>query len=98
MGMYRLFLVQCILNCLLQVYTGVHKQGFIQPQNLANHDIVITTYETLRKEIDYVDLPHSNSKCVHAQVKDPRGKKAPDNDHVLITILVPYWVNVCCLL
>ena len=28
---------------------------------LARQDIVITTYETLRKEIDYVDLPHTNS-------------------------------------
>ncbi|XP_052087534.1 E3 ubiquitin-protein ligase SHPRH-like [Mytilus californianus] len=44
------------------VYTGVHKQGFIQPDTLARQDIVITTYETLRKEIDYVDLPHSNSE------------------------------------
>ena len=46
----------------VQVYQGVQKQGFVQPQTLANHDIVITTYETLRKEIDYVDLPHSNSQ------------------------------------
>ena len=44
------------------MYTGVYKQGFIQPQTLAQQDIVITTYETLRKEIDYVDLPHNNSK------------------------------------
>ena len=43
------------------VYTGVNKEGFVQPQTLANQDIVITTYEVLRKEIDYVDLPHSNS-------------------------------------
>ncbi|XP_046561423.1 E3 ubiquitin-protein ligase SHPRH-like [Haliotis rubra] len=45
------------------VYTGVSKQGFLQPQTLADFDIVITTYETLRKEIDYVDLPHSNSSA-----------------------------------
>ncbi|KAJ8314753.1 hypothetical protein KUTeg_006903 [Tegillarca granosa] len=44
------------------VYTGVNKQGFIQPMTLAQQDIVLTTYETLRKEIDYVDLPHSNSE------------------------------------
>ncbi|KAK3576517.1 hypothetical protein CHS0354_034193 [Potamilus streckersoni] len=43
------------------VYSGVNKQRFIQPQTLAQQDIVITTYECLRKEIDYVDLPHSNS-------------------------------------
>ncbi|XP_071112627.1 E3 ubiquitin-protein ligase SHPRH-like isoform X1 [Haliotis cracherodii] len=45
------------------VYTGVSKQGFTQPQTLADCDVVITTYETLRKEIDYVDLPHSNSSA-----------------------------------
>ncbi|KAL3881583.1 hypothetical protein ACJMK2_028004 [Sinanodonta woodiana] len=43
------------------VYSGVNKHGFLQPQTLAQQDIVITTYECLRKEIDYVDLPHSNS-------------------------------------
>lgn len=46
------------------VYAGVHKAGFVQPQTLANHDIVIVSYETLRKEIDYVDLPHSNSMAL----------------------------------
>ena len=40
----------------------MHKDGFMQPQTLADQDIVITTYETLRKEIDYVDLPHNNSR------------------------------------
>jgi len=45
----------------LQMYNGVSKQRFIQPRTLAKQDIVITTYETLCKEIDYVDLPHSNS-------------------------------------
>ncbi len=56
------FMVLEIL-CLLQVYSGVSKKGFTQPRTLARQDIVLTTYETLRKELDYVDLPHSNSKC-----------------------------------
>ncbi|XP_072036001.1 LOW QUALITY PROTEIN: E3 ubiquitin-protein ligase SHPRH-like [Amphiura filiformis] len=43
------------------VYRGVKKHGFLQPRALANHDIVITTYDTLRQEINYVDLPHTNS-------------------------------------
>nr|KAG5691641.1 hypothetical protein BaRGS_022916 [Batillaria attramentaria]KAG5703333.1 hypothetical protein BaRGS_025575 [Batillaria attramentaria] len=42
------------------VYTGVNKLGFVQPRTLSSQDIVVTTYETLRKELDYVDLPHSN--------------------------------------
>jgi len=49
-------------DCNVQVYTGVSKLGYIQPQTLARQDIVITSYETLRKEIDYVDLPHTNSQ------------------------------------
>ncbi|XP_038077959.1 E3 ubiquitin-protein ligase SHPRH-like isoform X2 [Patiria miniata] len=43
------------------VYQGVKKHGFLQPQMLAEHDIVITTYDTLRTELNYVDLPHTNS-------------------------------------
>jgi len=46
----------------VQVYAGVNKLGYVQPQTLARQDIVITSYETLRKEIDYVDLPHTNSQ------------------------------------
>ena len=45
------------------VYKGVAHQGYVQPQTLANFDIVITTYETLSREVNYVDLPHSNSEA-----------------------------------
>jgi SNF2 family DNA or RNA helicase len=34
----------------------VHKDGFLQPHDLAKYHIVLTTYETLRKELDYADL------------------------------------------
>ncbi|KAK4288850.1 hypothetical protein Pmani_038148 [Petrolisthes manimaculis] len=44
------------------VYKGVATQGYIQPRDLAKFDIVITTYETLSRELNYVDLPHSNSQ------------------------------------
>jgi len=44
------------------VYQGVKKHGFIQPHALAEHDVVITTYDVLRSELNYVDLPHSNSE------------------------------------
>lgn len=44
------------------VYKGVATQGYMQPRFLGNFDIVITTYETLRQELNYVDLPHSNSE------------------------------------
>lgn len=46
----------------LQVYQGVKKHGFIQPHMLAEQDVVITTYDVLRSELNYVDIPHSNSK------------------------------------
>ncbi|XP_077395210.1 E3 ubiquitin-protein ligase SHPRH isoform X2 [Festucalex cinctus] len=43
------------------VYQGVKKHGFIQPRLLAEQDVVITTYDVLRSELNYVDIPHSNS-------------------------------------
>ncbi|XP_041667935.1 E3 ubiquitin-protein ligase SHPRH [Cheilinus undulatus] len=44
------------------VYQGVKRHGFIQPRMLAEQDVVLTTYDVLRSEINYVDIPHSNSK------------------------------------
>ncbi|XP_028912253.1 E3 ubiquitin-protein ligase SHPRH [Ornithorhynchus anatinus] len=44
------------------VYQGVKKHGFLQPHMLAEQDIVITTYDVLRSELNYVDIPHSNSE------------------------------------
>ncbi|KAI5102451.1 E3 ubiquitin-protein ligase SHPRH isoform X2 [Silurus meridionalis] len=46
----------------LRVYQGVKRHGFIQPHVLAEQDVVIATYDVLRTELNYVDLPHSNSK------------------------------------
>ncbi|XP_016854276.2 E3 ubiquitin-protein ligase SHPRH isoform X2 [Anolis carolinensis] len=44
------------------VYQGVKKHGFLQPHILAEQDVVITTYDVLRNELNYVDIPHSNSE------------------------------------
>uniref|UniRef100_A0A8C6CY06 E3 ubiquitin-protein ligase SHPRH n=1 Tax=Moschus moschiferus TaxID=68415 RepID=A0A8C6CY06_MOSMO len=44
------------------VYQGVKKDGFLQPHFLAEQDIVIITYDVLRSELNYVDIPHSNSE------------------------------------
>uniref|UniRef100_A0A7N4P2F5 E3 ubiquitin-protein ligase SHPRH n=1 Tax=Sarcophilus harrisii TaxID=9305 RepID=A0A7N4P2F5_SARHA len=44
------------------VYQGVKKHGFLQPHMLAEQDVVITTYDVLRSELNYVDIPHSNSE------------------------------------
>lgn len=51
-----------LIICVSQVYQGVKRHGFIQPHVLAEQDVVITTYDVLRTELNYVDLPHSNSK------------------------------------
>ncbi|KAF3845595.1 hypothetical protein F7725_008758 [Dissostichus mawsoni] len=42
-----------------QVYQGVKRHGFLQPRLLAQQDVVITTYDVLRSELNYVDIPHS---------------------------------------
>ncbi|NXH43939.1 SHPRH ligase, partial [Dicaeum eximium] len=44
------------------VYGGVKKHGFLQPHMLAEQEVVITTYDVLRTELNYVDIPHSNSE------------------------------------
>lgn len=44
------------------VYQGVKRHGFLQPHMLAEQDVVMTTYDVLRSELNYVDLPHSNSE------------------------------------
>lgn len=36
------------------IYNGIKKDGYIHPPNLAKYDIVITTYDILRTEIDHV--------------------------------------------
>ncbi|XP_009080293.1 PREDICTED: LOW QUALITY PROTEIN: E3 ubiquitin-protein ligase SHPRH-like, partial [Acanthisitta chloris] len=44
------------------VYQGVKKHGFLQPHMLAEQEVVITTYDVLRTELNYVGIPHSNSE------------------------------------
>ena len=42
-------------------YRGTKATGYIQPRHLAsNYDIVVTTYNILQSETNYVDLPHNN--------------------------------------
>ncbi|KAJ3613090.1 hypothetical protein NHX12_019346 [Muraenolepis orangiensis] len=43
------------------VYQGVKRQGFLQPRQLAQQDVVLTTYDVLCSELSYVDIPHSSS-------------------------------------
>jgi hypothetical protein len=50
----------CVLQegrlCYFLFHRGVHKDGFLQPHDLAKYQVVLTTYETLRKELNYADL------------------------------------------
>ncbi|RWS11570.1 E3 ubiquitin-protein ligase SHPRH-like isoform X5 [Dinothrombium tinctorium] len=43
----------------IRTYSGV-TTGYIQPYDLADSDIVLITYETLQKELNFVDLPSSS--------------------------------------
>jgi hypothetical protein len=56
----RILSEYCILQeerlCYFLFYRGVHKDGFLQPHDLAKYQVVLTTYETLRKELNYADL------------------------------------------
>ncbi|KAL1417154.1 hypothetical protein MTO96_000637 [Rhipicephalus appendiculatus] len=42
-------------------YRGVQNHGFVSPPTFAKYDIVLTTYEVLKKELNFTDLPHVNS-------------------------------------
>ena len=42
-------------------YKGTKASGYLQPRSLASYDLVITTYNVLQSETNYVDLPHTNS-------------------------------------
>ncbi|XP_066993133.2 E3 ubiquitin-protein ligase SHPRH [Anabrus simplex] len=42
-------------------YRGVQKDGFLQPYDLASYKLVLTTYETLRKELVHAELNDSSS-------------------------------------
>ena len=48
-------------NVRMLFYKGTKASGYIQPRDLSNYDIVVTTYSILQSETNYVDLPHSNS-------------------------------------
>ena len=52
-----------VIHTIKQVYSGMKKDGYVQPWTLAKQDIVITTYETLKREIYFVDLPTDNGRC-----------------------------------
>ncbi|XP_063230328.1 E3 ubiquitin-protein ligase SHPRH isoform X2 [Bacillus rossius redtenbacheri] len=47
------------------VYRGVHGVGFIQPYQLMEYDVVIVTYETLRKELNFDANGSQHKKLRH---------------------------------
>ena len=45
------------------IYKGVRsKQKFIQPEDFLNYDVVITTFEVLRAELNHSDLHDDNTE------------------------------------
>ncbi|XP_046392650.1 E3 ubiquitin-protein ligase SHPRH isoform X2 [Ischnura elegans] len=47
-------------NLKVLYYKREQENGFVQPRVLARHDIVIVSYETLAKELNYLNIPHIN--------------------------------------
>lgn len=41
----------CSDNFKVMFYFGVKKHGYLQPQEMENYDVILTTYDTLRKEL-----------------------------------------------
>ncbi|CAH1800276.1 unnamed protein product [Owenia fusiformis] len=72
----------------VHIYNGV-KTKYIQPWTLANQDIVVCTYETLRTELNYVDLPHSNSESGR-RLRNPKRFMA-----IPSPIIAVEWWRVC---
>uniref|UniRef100_UPI00398F525C E3 ubiquitin-protein ligase SHPRH isoform X3 n=1 Tax=Pristiophorus japonicus TaxID=55135 RepID=UPI00398F525C len=71
------------------VYQGVKKHGFVQPHALAKHEIVITTYDVLRSELNYVDIPHSNSDDGRRLRKEKRYMAIPS------PLVAVEWWRIC---
>ncbi|XP_035213745.1 uncharacterized protein LOC118187600 [Stegodyphus dumicola] len=44
------------------VYRGVDQHKFINPQDLADHDIILISYEVLRRELSHLNVPHGASR------------------------------------
>lgn len=40
------------------MYEGVQDQKFVHPYYLANFDIVLVSYEVLKKELNHVNVSH----------------------------------------
>ena len=76
-------------NLSVFVYKGVHQSGYIQPQTLANQDLVITTYQVLCKELSHVDLPHSKSQSGR-RMRHPKRYMAKASPLVAVQ-----WWRVC---
>ncbi|XP_075410539.1 E3 ubiquitin-protein ligase SHPRH [Tenrec ecaudatus] len=71
------------------VYQGVKKDGFLQPHFLAEQDIVIITYDVLRSELNYVDIPHSNSEDGRRLRKQKRYMAIPS------PLVAVEWWRIC---
>ncbi|CAN7988782.1 unnamed protein product [Ixodes hexagonus] len=54
----------------VMVYEGIQSQGFVPPTTFAKHDIVLVTYEVLKKEIHNTDLPNSNGDATNRRGRD----------------------------
>jgi hypothetical protein len=43
----------CFVACQVHVYRGIKHDRFVPPAELADNDIIVTTYEVLRAEVHF---------------------------------------------
>ncbi|XP_077487970.1 E3 ubiquitin-protein ligase SHPRH isoform X1 [Amblyomma americanum] len=69
-------------------YKGVQSDGFVSPLTFARYDVVLTTYEVLRKEANFTDLPHSSNA-------DTRLRKPRKFQHPPCPLTALHWWRLC---
>ena len=54
---------------MLQVYEGVSKMGFIHPAVLADNDVILTTYSTLRADFYHLGTKQGRNEFLKTLLK-----------------------------
>ena len=87
------WLILCYFNTIFQVYEGVTKSGFILPEVLADHDVILTTYSTLRSDFYHLGSKQGQSFCnnQHKCCVNPR------NSFLFSEWQYDVFLTLCCL-
>ncbi|KAG8185906.1 hypothetical protein JTE90_028905 [Oedothorax gibbosus] len=68
-------------------YLGIDHHKFINPVDLADHDIVLSSYEIFRKELSHVNVPHGETQRSLRHAKVFRTLPSP--------LLAVEWWRIC---